>query len=75
MRSDHLGEQSSQLDVIEQPVAGHDPCVIVDGLSSRATIAARYGVPVHKAARHSHQTEFRSPNGTLTPILLTRRSA
>jgi hypothetical protein len=31
---------------IEHPLAEHDPGVLVDGPASRATIAARYGVPV-----------------------------
>ncbi len=42
------GEPSavSRLPGIEEPVGGDDPGVIVDGSVARATIAARYGVPV-----------------------------
>jgi hypothetical protein len=42
------GEPSSVSRVpgIEEPVAGDDPGVMVDGPVARATIAARYGVPV-----------------------------
>lgn len=36
----------SRVPGIEEPVAGGDPGVMVDGSVARATIAARYGVPV-----------------------------
>jgi hypothetical protein len=37
---------ASRVPGIEEPVAGHDPGVMVDGPVARAAVAGRYGVPV-----------------------------
>lgn len=48
----------SRVPGIEEPVAGDDPGVMVDGPVARATIAARYGVPVAAVDRAATADAF-----------------